>query len=163
MTPIRTVLLVLAQRLLHQRRHQDASRIDTAALNAPLARKSPKHRDAEDDVPSPPLTRLEAFALTHPIRVRKACCQLLGVLPSQIQLSGKRQQVPPDGAVAPQRPSAIAKLLQLARYARNKPIQRQTGRNLRVGLIHDRPLPTKGDLMAAGRPIMKVLCAAIRS
>src|SRR5215468_4326339 len=114
MTSLPTVLFVLAQRLLHLRRHLDALRIDAGTLNTSLAREGSKHRDAEHDVASPPFARFEAFAVVHPIRVRKADCQILGVLAPQVHLARKRHEVPPDCAVAPQRSSAIAKFLQLA-------------------------------------------------
>src|SRR3979411_3068868 len=102
MTSIRAVLFVLAQWLLHQCRHLDVLLTDARALNAPLTRKISKQLEPEHDMPSPPLAWLEAFAVTHPIRVRKACGQICRVITSQVHAASKRHELPPNCAVAPQ-------------------------------------------------------------
>src|SRR5215211_5899620 len=102
MTSILAVLFVLAQRLLHERRHLNVLHVDAEALNASLTCKVSKHLEAEYDVPPPPFAWLEAFAVTQLMRVRKACCQIFRVLTSPVHLARKRHEVAPDCAVAPQ-------------------------------------------------------------
>jgi hypothetical protein len=73
MKTIPAVLFVVAQRLRHERWNLDLLHIRNGALNAPVTRKVSQHLEAERHVPSPPLAWLEAFALTHLIRVAKLC------------------------------------------------------------------------------------------
>src|SRR3990172_1871306 len=114
MKAIPAVLFVVLQWLLHERRDLGLPHIGAGALNASVTREISERLEAEHNVPPPSLAWLEVFTLTDLKRVRKACCKILRVLIFQLHLVGKRHELPPNCAVASQRSSAIAKLVQLA-------------------------------------------------
>jgi hypothetical protein len=133
MASVAGVLLVLAQPSVHGRGDLKSRRVDARALDAAVAGKVAQHRDQKRNVPPPLLVHLGMLTVLEPVCVHEAHRQVLGILVSQIHLASESHEMLPDRAVAPQRSSAVAKLLQLAQCVCNQPIQRQIGYGSMLG------------------------------
>ena len=124
MAPVPAILFKVPQWLPHRRWNVELLHVGARPFDASVPVEISKHLDAECRMSAPALAWIDGPAVAAGRGINEALRELFGVPVFEPVVLGEGEEMLPDRAVSPERPSAVPKSFQLSKGALYDALQR---------------------------------------